>query len=101
MSKHTRAVSEDLNRLASDARAWAAATAGDAKDRAGEVRDSLAGALDRGKACCGRARDQALAGVKVANEAVHEHPYPALAIAFGVGALLGALLGRPGSRNGD
>ncbi|MBE7499250.1 MAG: DUF883 family protein [Verrucomicrobiales bacterium] len=101
MSKHTRAVSEDLNRLAGDARAWAAATAGDAKDRAGEVRDSLAGALDRGKACCGRARDQALAGVKVANEAVHEHPYPALAIAFGIGALLGGLLGRPGSRNGD
>ena len=39
-------------------------------------------------------------GAKVADEAVHEHPYQAIGIAFAVGALAGYLLARRG-RNSD
>jgi ElaB/YqjD/DUF883 family membrane-anchored ribosome-binding protein len=32
---------------------------------------------------------------------VRQHPYQALGIAFGVGAIFGYLVSRQGSRNGD
>jgi len=34
------------------------------------------------------------AGAHYTDEAIREHPYPALAVALGVGALLGVLIGR-------
>ncbi len=49
----------------------------------------------------GNVRDKAVAGAKAADEAVHEHPYKAIAIGVGVGALLGFLLARRCARNCD
>jgi ElaB/YqjD/DUF883 family membrane-anchored ribosome-binding protein len=49
----------------------------------------------------GRVRDQAVDYAKTADKAVREHPYKALGIALGVGAILGYLLSRRGSRKGD
>ena len=45
--------------------------------------------------------EKAVEGAKAADEAVHEHPYQAIGIAFGVGALLGYLVARRCSRNCD
>ena len=101
MNKQTQAISNDMGQLAEDARALMAATADVAGEKVKEARDRLAAALARGKEICGRARDKALEGAKAADEAVHEHPYQAIAIGVGVGAILGFLIARRCSRNCD
>ena len=42
----------------------------------------------------GRVKEKAVEGAKATDEAVREHPYQAIAIGVGVGALLGFLLAR-------
>ncbi|MFZ1073027.1 MAG: DUF883 family protein [Verrucomicrobiia bacterium] len=101
MNKHTQATSNDLGSLAEDARALMAATADVAGEKVGEARNRLAAALERGKEIYGRVREKAVAGAKATDEAVHEHPYQAIAIGVGVGAILGYLFARRCSRNCD
>ncbi len=90
-----------MGQLADDARALMTATADVAGDKVSEARKRLAAALESGKEIYGRAREKAVEGVKAADEVVHEHPYQAIGIAFGVGALVGYLVSRRGSCNGD
>ena len=101
MNKQTQAISNEMGQLAEDARALMAATADVAGEKVGEARKRLAAALDRGREIYGRVREQAVEGAKAADEAVHEHPYQAIAIGVGVGALIGYLVTRRCSRNGD
>ena len=101
MNKQTEAISNDMGQLADDARALMAATADVAGEKVGEARKRLAAALERGKEMCGRVRDKAVEGAQAADEAVHQHPYQAIAIGVGVGALIGYLVGRQCSRNGN
>jgi ElaB/YqjD/DUF883 family membrane-anchored ribosome-binding protein len=101
MNKQTQASSNETGQLAEDARALMAATADVAGEKVGEARNRLAAALERGKEIASRVRDKAIEGAKAADEAVHEHPYQAIAIALGVGALIGYLVGRRCSRNRD
>ena len=81
-------------KLADDARSLMAATADVAGDKVGEARQRLAAALERGKEIYGKARDKAIEGAKAADVAVHQHPYTAIAIGVGVGAIVGYLLAR-------
>ena len=90
-----------MGQLAEDARALMAATADVAGEKVGEARKRLAAALESGKAMAGRVRDQAVAGAKAADTAVHEHPYQAIAIGVGLGALLGFFVARQCSRSRD
>jgi ElaB/YqjD/DUF883 family membrane-anchored ribosome-binding protein len=101
MNKHAKAISNDLGTLAEDARALMAATADVAGEKVGEARKRLAAALESGQEIYGRVRDQAAERVKAADATVREHPYEALAIAFGVGALIGYLAARRRDRDGD
>jgi len=101
MNKQTQAISDDMTQLADDARALMAATADVAGEKVGEARKRLSAALERGKEICGNVRDKAVAGAKAADEAVRENPYQAIAIGVGVGAILGYLVARRCSRNGD
>jgi len=101
MNKQTQAISNDVGQLAEDARALMAATADVAGEKVGEARKRLAAALERGKEIYGRVREKAVEGAKAADEAVHEHPYQAIAIALGVGAILGYIVARRCSRNCD
>jgi ElaB/YqjD/DUF883 family membrane-anchored ribosome-binding protein len=99
MNKETQAVGNDIGQLAEDARALMAATADVAGEKVGEARKRLAAALDRAREIAGCVRDKAVAGAKAADEAVHEHPYRAIAIGVGVGALIGFLIARRCSCN--
>jgi len=101
MNKQTQAISDDMSQLAEDARALMTATADVAGEKVGEARKRLAAALERGKEIYGRVREQAVEGAKVADKAVHEHPYQAIGIAVGVGAILGYLVSRRCSRSCD
>jgi ElaB/YqjD/DUF883 family membrane-anchored ribosome-binding protein len=99
MSKHTPAPTNDIGSLAEDARELLAATADVAGEKVGEARKRLAAALERAKEIAANVRDKAVAGAKAADEAVHEHPYKAIAIGVGVGAIFGYLLARRCSRD--
>ena len=101
MNKRKNATVNDMGTLVEDARALIAATADVAGEKVSEARKRLAAALDSAKEIAGRVRDKAVESAKAADEAVHEHPYQAIGIAFGVGALVGYLATRRCARNCD
>jgi ElaB/YqjD/DUF883 family membrane-anchored ribosome-binding protein len=100
MSKNTREVTDHVNALAEDARALVAATAHVAEDQVVQARQRLADVLERGQNVYGRVRDEAVAEARATDRALHEHPYQAIGIAFGVGVLFGCLAACRRSCNG-
>ena len=100
MNKLIQRTSNDMGTLAEDARALMTATADVAGEKVSEARQRLAAALERGKEIYGQAREKAAECARVTDATVHEHPYQAIGIAFGVGAFLGYLVSRRCSRNG-
>jgi ElaB/YqjD/DUF883 family membrane-anchored ribosome-binding protein len=101
MDQQTQATGKDLGTLAEDARALIAATADVAGKKVVEARQRLAAALESGKEMYGHVREQTVEGAQAAGVAVHEHPYQSIGIAFGIGAIIGYLVARRCSRNGD
>ena len=101
MNKETQAVKNDIGQLAEDAHALMTATADVAGEKVGEARKRLAAALERAKEIAGTVRDKAVAGAKATDAVVHEHPYKAIAIGVGVGAIFGFLIARRCSRDRD
>ena len=91
-------VMADLRALAGDAEALLKATAGDAGDMAKEARERLAAGLAKAKATYEdletKGMDSAKAVAKKADDTIRAHPYESIAVAFGVGVLLGVLLKR-------
>ena len=92
MNRQTAAIGNDINQLADEARALMAATTDVAVEKVAEARKRVAMALENGKEIYGCVREQAVAGAKAADQAVHEYPYHAIAIGVGVGAVVGYLL---------
>jgi ElaB/YqjD/DUF883 family membrane-anchored ribosome-binding protein len=101
MNKQTQATSNDVGTLAEDARALMAATADVAGEKVNDARKRLTAALESGKEIYGRVRFKAAEGARVADEAVHQHPYQAIGIALGIGAIVGYVVARQCSRNCD
>ena len=101
MNEETRITRNAMDTLADDARALMAATADVAGEKVSEARKRLAAALESGKEIYGRVRDKTVDCAKATDEAVHAHPYQAIGIALGVGALIGYLVAHRSSRNGD
>jgi len=101
MDKYKQADENNLGTLAEDARALIAATADVAGDKVAEARTRLAAALDSGKEMIGRVREKAIEHAKAADQVVRENPYQTVVIAFGVGAVIGYLAARRGSRSDD
>lgn len=77
-----------MSQLAEDANALMAATADVAGEQVGEARKRLANALERSKTIYGRVREWEVEGVEAAGDAMHKHPYEAIAIGLGVAALI-------------
>lgn len=94
MNKATQAISNDMGQLAEDARALMTATADVAGEKVSEARKRLAAALESAKEIAGSVRDRAVEGAKAADVVVREHPYQAIAIGVGIGALVGFLVAR-------
>src|SRR6266404_1756666 len=84
----------DLKVLARDAEEMLKATAGQAGDKMSDVRTRLAGALESAKATCHRLEEKAVAGAKATDRVIREHPYESIGVAFGLGLLIGVLVGR-------
>jgi ElaB/YqjD/DUF883 family membrane-anchored ribosome-binding protein len=50
--------------------------------------------LESAKTTCNQLEEKAIAGAKVADQTIREHPYESMGVAFGVGLLIGVLVGR-------
>ena len=92
--KHRQTAENDLSTLAEDARALMTATADVAGDKVAEARRRLAGALDTAKQAMARIREKVVERAEAANQVVRENPYQTIAIAVGIGAVIGYVLGR-------
>jgi len=88
----------DLKALAHDSEELLKATAGDVSEKAKEARSRLTVALERSKSTMAELQNQAIAGAKAAAQkadtVIREHPYESLGVAFGVGLVIGVLVGR-------
>ena len=65
---------------------------GDTEKR--DLRARLETATEKAKEVCKCLQEKTAAAVKATDEAVREHPYHAIGIAFGVGVLIGVLVAR-------
>lgn len=87
-------VVSDLKTLSRDAEDLVKATAGHAGEKVSELRAKLSTAVESAKATCHRLEEKAIAGAKVADKTIREHPYESIGVAFGLGLLIGVLVGR-------
>jgi ElaB/YqjD/DUF883 family membrane-anchored ribosome-binding protein len=93
-NKHKAHTDTDVDDLADDARALMAATADVAGEKVEEARKRLSVALES-------IRNRVASGAQAIDEAVHERPYHAVAIGFGIGAIVGCMLARRSRGNDD
>jgi ElaB/YqjD/DUF883 family membrane-anchored ribosome-binding protein len=92
--KKNHEIHQSATALAEDAQELLAATAHVAEAKVVEARKRLAAALERGKEAWSQVQDAAVEKAKAADEVIRDHPYESIGIAFGVGALIGLLIGR-------
>lgn len=89
---------EDLKQVSRDAEALVKATAGEAGEKARAIRSRLNTALESAKATCERigkeVQDQAVQTARSTDRVVRKYPYETIGVAFGVGLLVGVLVGR-------
>ena len=84
----------DLNELSRDTEAVLHETAGQAGEKMKELRGRLTKTLESAKATYRLVGEKTVAGAKVADKSIREHPYESIGVAFGVGLLIGVLVGR-------
>lgn len=88
------AVQHDACTLKDDARALLNATADLADEKIASARQRLETALDRAHGLMEQGKDKVMEGARATDGLVRRHPYESLAIALGLGALLGCLVAR-------
>src|SRR5450631_2780401 len=94
MNTATDNMHDNLDDLTDDARSLLASTAEAAEEKAIEAKKRLSAALDAAKDTCAAAQKKVVAGAKAADQIIHDKPYQAIGVAFGVGVVLGFILSR-------
>lgn len=85
----------ELRALLTEAeRVFGAATADDQGSATDELRRRFEAAQERLTKLADETRRKVTDGLKSTDESIREHPYQSLAIALGLGLLIGVLLGR-------
>jgi ElaB/YqjD/DUF883 family membrane-anchored ribosome-binding protein len=84
----------DFQSLLEDVQALLAATAHIAEDKVVAARTRLVAALENGRDLLDDAQEAAVARAKAADKIIRDHPYHAIGVALGAGAVLGLILGR-------
>lgn len=89
---------DNLRNLLSEAERMVVSSAGEhSAEKIDELRAGIAQAQARLQELYGTAREKITTGAKHADETIRTHPYESLAVALGVGVMLGALLRRNGN----
>ena len=84
----------DLKTVTRDAEELLKTVSGDRGNGANEMRMRLSSAIESAKATYHRLEEKAVAGAKATDKAIRSHPYESLGVAFGMGLLVGFLVGR-------
>lgn len=97
-STQTEKLMTDLRLIVADAEELLRATAGQAGEGAAEVRTKVEASLARARDGLSQVQDAAVVKAKAAgrqaDDYVHEHPWPSIGLAAGIGLVLGVLIGR-------
>ena len=88
-----RLVSE-LKTVTKDAEELLKTVSGEKGNGSHEIRMRLSSAIESAKATYRRLEEKAVAGAKATDKAIRAHPYESLGVAFGMGLLVGFLVGR-------
>ena len=84
----------DLKTVTRDAEELLKTVSGERGNGSNEMRMRLSSAIDSAKATYHRLEEKAVAGAKATDKAIRAHPYESLGVAFGMGLLVGVLMGR-------
>ncbi len=84
----------DLKAVVRDAEDLLKATAGQAGEKVGELRERLGSALESAKDTCQNLQENTIAAAKATDQCIRDHPYESIGVAFGVGLIVGVLIGR-------
>lgn len=88
-------LAESLRTLIAEAeKALTTSVSDHAEGHLADLHERLESARDRVATMCADAKVKVVAGAKEADATIRSHPYESLAIALGVGVLLGAVLRR-------
>jgi ElaB/YqjD/DUF883 family membrane-anchored ribosome-binding protein len=87
-------LSGDFKRVMHDAEDLVKATAGEAGEKVKEVRNRLNTALESAKATTERIQHKTVEAARSTDHVIRGHPYESIGIAFGIGVLIGVLVGR-------
>jgi|SRR5882724_9399214 len=90
----TEEFAEHTQDIVEDAKALLAATGHVAEEKVVQARKRLSAAIESGREVWNTVSEKTVASAKVADETIREHPYQAIGVAFGVGALLGFMFSR-------
>ena len=93
MKKNTT-IQVEGEHLLEDAQALLSATAHVAEEKVVEARKRLTAAIARGKEAWIAIQQRAVAGAKATDQVIRDHPYQAIGVALGVGAVIGFLISR-------
>ena len=94
MKKRAVQTHADFQDVVENARALLSVTTDAASEKVAEARERLSAAIEKGRETWDDVQKGAVEGVKATDEVIREHPYQAIAIAFGLGALFGLLVTR-------
>ncbi|MDB6094659.1 MAG: protein of unknown function ElaB [Verrucomicrobia bacterium] len=88
-------IAEHIKSLMAEAEAMLAGPAGShTSDKLADIKARLSSAQERVTELYGVAKKKVVAGAKFTDDTIRSHPYESLAIALGVGVLIGALIRR-------
>ncbi len=87
-------LANDLSDVVRDAEELMKATAGQSSERLSEIRNRLNAAMESAKVTCRKLQGKAVEAAKATDHTIREHPYESIGVAFGVGILIGVLIGR-------
>lgn len=84
----------DLKTVTRDAEELLKTVSGEKGNGSNDMRARLSSAIDSAKATYHRLEEKTVAGAKATDKAIRAHPYESLGLAFGMGLLVGVLVGR-------
>jgi ElaB/YqjD/DUF883 family membrane-anchored ribosome-binding protein len=90
----TQRLLDDLQNVVREAEELLSSGTAELDDLKSEARSKLTSALKGAKDTYANLQEKTVAGAKQADSYIRENPYQSLGIAFGVGVLLGVLVGR-------
>ena len=79
---------------AQDAEDLMNSSAGEGGEKLAELRARLDSAIESAKVAAQRLQEKTVAAAKATDECIRTHPYQTLGVAFGLGLLIGVLVGR-------